>query len=521
MKWYWKIIITLLSIAALILILDISFNLWIRFQLPKIINEQNDSAYSVTYKELSISLLNSSINAEDIVLVPKAALKDTVNKAGIYAKIKSVDVVEFKIWPMVFGDKIKARSVIVNTPTVILYKKNDKAIGHSKSISSGVVAPFGKIISVPDITLKHGDLKIIQTKTNKALLSVQNINFRIRGVLITDKVLQEKIPFHFSDYDLSCDSLYYRSSEFYHIKTRQIKTTKTDLEIDHLEMIPEYTRREFVQKIPKQKDLYTLHSESIAIQKIDWGFQPAGDFFFHAKLLKINNAAANIYRSLIPMEDKEKKNLYSKMLRELKFDLKIDTLQLSNSILEYEEEKSFDRGAGKITMNKFNVTATNICSGFKKQKLEDLKIKINCLFMKTSPLSVNWVFNVMNISDSFHIKGTLRNFEAEQLTPFSKPYMNLTAKGILDEIHFDFTGNNKSDSGDLGVKYDDLKFSVYKKTDRKKKSKLKTLLVNLFVKNDSKNKIKDTHVEADRVPEKSFFNFLWRTILKGLEKILI
>lgn len=515
MKWYSKLLIGLGSIVLLVVFLNIGLNWWIEVKLPKIINRKNDSAYFITYKKLKVSLWDSNIIADEIVIVPKGAVIDTVNKAGIYANVQNVEVKDFKIWNLIFSDKIKARSITVQQPKLILYSRTKK-----ESIRNSVVAPFEKIVTVSDIYLKQGDIKIIETKTNTAVLSVNNINLNLDGILISDKILDEKIPFGFRDYQFSCDSLYYHPNEFYHIRTHKITSTKSDLAIAKFEMLPTYSRREFVSKMKTEKDIYTLLCQKIKVDKIDWGFAKE-DFFFHCNTVNLNQASANIYRSKEPADDLTKKHLYNTLLRDLKFDLKVDTLKITNSILEYEEEKDFEFGAGKLSFNSFNLTATSICSGFKKKTLPDLKIKISCRFMNTSPFTVNWKLNVMDRSDGFNINGMLTNFDAEKIVPFTKPYLNVTTKGILEQVRFNFTGNDKVSSGEFAVEYDDLKFTVYKKDDRKKKNKLLTFVAKIFVKKDTKDKVKKAHIEIERIPEKSFYNFFWRSIAEGLKKILV
>jgi len=91
----------------------------------------------------------------------------------------------------------------------------------------------------------------------------------------------------------------------------------------------------------------------------------------------------------------------------------------------------------------------------------------------------------------------------------------------MDEVHFNFTGNDRHAAGDFAVKYDDLKLVVYKKDNRKKKSKLLTFMASIFVKKDTKDKVKDAHIEVERIPEKSFYNLLWRSVAEGLKKILV
>ena len=71
------------------------------------------------------------------------------------------------------------------------------------------------------------------------------------------------------------------------------------------------------------------------------------------------------------------------------------------------------------------------------------------------------------------------------------------------------------------MKYHDLKFTIYKKDDRKKKNKLITFITRIFVKKDSNDKLKDAAIEVDRIPEKSFYNLLYRSVLEGFKKILV
>ena len=169
MKWYWKVIIGLGSLILLVAIVNIALNLWIKLQLPKIINRENDSAYFITYKNIQVSILYSTIKAGEIVIVPKAAIKDSVNKSGIYAKVKGVEIKDFKVWNLVFSDKLKARSITIEQPKLVLYSKNKKS-----NIRKSVIDPFEKVIAVSDVFINHGDLKIIYAKNDKPMLSVYN-----------------------------------------------------------------------------------------------------------------------------------------------------------------------------------------------------------------------------------------------------------------------------------------------------------------------------------------------------------
>lgn len=519
MDWKRKTGIGILIVVAVVLLLSIGVNFWIKFHLPGIIGEKNKSAYAITYKNLDYSLIDGYIKATDIIILPKAAVKDTLLKSGIYAKVHSVEIQNFKIWSVLFSDRIRAKSITVTSPEIILYKKNDKGV-NPKNIKNAVVAPFEKVISVSDVYLYNGNVKIVYTKNNKAILNADNINIQLEGIVVDDATLEKKIPFYFEKYSVKCDSLYYRANAFYHFTTQKIEATKTDLKISTFKMIPEYTRREFVKKIPKEKDLFVISAKDIHVKNLDWGFK-SEVLFANAHSVNLDGVSADIYRNKLPEDDLSKKYLYNKLLRDLDFNMKIDTLKVRHSLLAYEEEKSFDKGSGKLIFNKFNLTAINICSGFQQKKLPDLKIHINCQFMDISPMKVDWKLNVLDKSDGFNIKGTILNFDSKRIAAFSKPYINATTEGILNEVYFNFTGNDKGSHGKFALKYDDFKVTFYQKDDRKKKNKFLSAIGNLFVKNDSKGKVTEADVEIERIPEKSFYNLLWRSIADGLKKIFI
>jgi hypothetical protein len=514
-KWYGKALIGVCSLVLILVIIDVALNILVKIQVNKIINRKSDSTYYVKLQNPSASILRSTISVDKVIFVPRASLGDSLHKDGIYGTAKSVEIKGFRILNLLFNDKLRAKSVTIENPIAVLYQKGD-----TDNIRNAVAAPLKKTITVDDVFIIHGGLTIIDAKTDRIMLSAHHIDFNLCGIVITDATLDEKIPFKFTDYKLDCDSLSYHPNEFYDIKTKKIKTTKTNLRIDKFEMLPTYSRREFVAKIPKEKDLYTVLCDSITLSKIDWGFKQ-DDLFVHCNTIALQQASTNIYRPKQPPNDLTKKYLYNKLLRDLTFDLQVDTLKVRNSILEYEEEKSAELGPGKLRFTKFNLTATSICSGFKKSILPDLKIKINCSLMNASPLSINWKLNVMDKSDGFHISGRLTNFEAEKIIPFSKPYINVTTKGIIDEVRFYFTGNDKHSSGEFKVEYDDLKFTIYKKDNPKKKNKLATFIAKIFVKKDTKDKLKEVHIDVARIPEKSFYNLLWRSIQEGLKKILV
>ncbi|PIF70210.1 hypothetical protein [Flavobacterium sp. 2] len=518
MSVYKKITIGVISLFVLVILTNISLNYWIKKQLPIIIHEKNKTAYNINYEKIEVSLFSRNIYAQTLLVSPKNEPKDSKN--GLFSKIESVTIKHFNIWDLAFRDIIQAESIIINKPRVILYKKGEKLLNDNKSIKTQIIEPFRKIIAVSNIYLNDGTVDVVSLDTEKPILSIKKVILKLEGILLTDATLKQKIPLQYKTYALVIDSLFYRPNAFYHINIGKISTEKNFLKINNFSHLPQFNRREFIKRLDQEKDIYTLKFDSAQVQKMNWGFKN-DRFFFRANSVVINHFDANIYRGKMPKDDLSKKYLYNHLLRNIKFPLQIDTLQVLKSKLVYEEEIDFVKGPGVLNFDKFNLQAVNLKSGFGWKKTDDVKIKVKCLFMKNSPLDVDWSFNVLDKKDSFHIQGVISNFDVSAMGQFSKPYMNASFTGNFNKYRFDFYGNDNISKGNASLDYDDLKVKLYKKEKPEKEAKLKSAIANLLVKNDSKDKAKTADIEIERIQEKSFYNFLWRSIAESLKKILI
>ncbi|MCV2487469.1 hypothetical protein OD917_21220 [Flavobacterium sp. SH_e] len=518
MSIYKKIAIGVISLFIIVILVNVGLNYWIKKQLPIIIHEKNKTAYNINYEKIEVSLFSRNIYAQTLLVSPKNEPKDSKN--GLFSKIESITIKHFNIWDLAFRDIIQAESIIINKPRIILYKKGEKLINNHKSIEKEIVDPFRKIVAVSNIYLNEGMIDVVSLDTEKPIFSIKKILLKLEGILITDATIKEKIPLQYKSYALVIDSLFYRPNGFYYINIGKISTEKNFLKINNFSNLPQFERYEFVKRLEKEKDIYNLKFDSAQVEKMDWGFKN-DRFYFKANSLVINHFDANIYRGKMLKDDPSKKYLYNHLLRNLKFPLQIDTLQVLKSKLVYEEELDFAKGPGVLTFDKFNLQATNLRSGFGLKKMNDVKIKVKCIFMKNSPLDVDWNFNVLDKSDGFHIQGVISNFDVAAMTRFSKPYIGTTFTGTFNKYRFNFYGNDNGSKGNASLDYDDLKVKLYKKKNPEKEAKLKTAVVNLFVKNDSKDKAKAAEVEVERLQDRSFYNLLWRSIAESLKKILI
>ncbi len=516
-KVYRRIIVIIAVVIGLFFAINIGINFWLNKKLPSIIEEENNSPFLVKYESIDIDLFSRDIYIKNLKIFPKQILNDSIPDTGVHATIASVEISDFGIWDVLFHNKINAEKITVVRPEGIFYE----GIEHTQNKDTKPARTLEQIITCKSFFLENGNFKIINHTTNSLVLSLANAHIELKNIIVTQHTLEQKLPVYFDDYAFLCDSLFYATKDKYHITIKRITAKKSNVNIDEFAMVNMLSRKQFVNSLAKEKDLFTLKVKNIKIENSNWGFINER-FFFETSFIKLDEAAANIYRSKIPADDLSKKKLYSNMLRDLPINLKVDSLQMINSNLVYEEEKDIDFGAGKLSFHQFNMTVANITGGKDFASKEDVKIKIHNKFMNAANMEVNWNFNVLDRSDNFRISGKIINLNTTEIAPFTQPYAQLKFNGLLESVYFDFNGNDIDAKGNFIVNQKDLKLTIYQKKDPQKVNKIKTAIGNFLVKsNADKDKVKEVEIEVQRKQDRSVFNFLWLCLAEGLKKSLI
>ncbi|OCB75232.1 hypothetical protein [Flavobacterium crassostreae] len=520
MTAFKKIALGILVLSTLLILANVGLHFWIQKNITEIISPENTANHAITYQSLRIDLVTQSISVTGIVLIPKKKESLVKNKRVFYSKISEIKIQQFKIGALLFEQKFKANSVTILVPKIVVFQNSIQTLNQNKNTDPTTEGSFDKTIEISSLKVVVQSLDVVQSPNNKHTVSLKNLEAEINHIVIDQTTLRKKIPFLYQDYKIKSNSIYYRATDFYHMRAKNFETTKNTLKITGFQWIPEYSRSEFVSKLQTEKDLFKIQSSAIVVLKMDWGFKDEKPYFNVGKIA-VEKLQATIYRNKMPADDKTPKPMYSQLLRDLKFPLRVDTLLVRNSVVIYEEEINFKKGAGKLVFDNFNLIATQIQSGYQLQKCPDVQIAIRCKFMRKSPFEVQWRFNVLDPKDAFTFTGKVYDLQAKQLSPFIKPYINTTTTGVFEVLEFTIKGNAVQSYQTAVLKYHNLKVTLYQKRNPQKKSVLKSALANLMVKKDTNGHLKTTTVMVTRAPEKSFFNFLWRNVAAVLKQLVI
>ncbi|UOU99443.1 hypothetical protein MUU74_05645 [Chryseobacterium daecheongense] len=499
-------------------------NLNVNVNQLKLDKETMENVIPVGYKDFRFSgkdihfSNHQDINAESIALNPKSGEMRNISiipngeaKGNTSMNLTAAQIA-FNINKWEFIDKklnLDVKDVLVSNVNGIIKGRTVKS--DKKVNLNGIQFP----IVIRKVTLKNSN--VVYDKGAQPL-AFHDLNATINDIELLEKANKTGMDLKIKDYFLTTRNFAYKT-KFYHLSVGLLKLNKNKVQVNNFAMKPLVSRAQFIKMIPVERDLYDLKANQVTADG-RWDLFSQNKFI-NASNVIIQGADAVIFRSKIPKDDPKEKPLYSRMLRSIKFPVTINTLDLKNSKLVYEEDTPESAGPGKLTFSNFNMNVKNLNSAKTKGKPTRVDIKINCSFMNLAPLAVNWNFDVADQRDVFTISGRTLNLPAQGINPFIRPYLHVTATGTIQEMLFNFRGNPAGLNGTFNLKHKDLKVAILDKNNREKKGVL-TAIANLVVRSNSGRLPEDVKVEGiPRDPTKSFFNLFWKGIESGLKKTLI
>lgn len=396
---------------------------------------------------------------------------------------------------------------LVQTPKKRNKRKNNRPIR------------LNDVILIDKLLVKEAQYVLKDKSGKKDQLIVNDFQLSLNNIRVDDATVLENIPFTYSDPLLTTGKVMYDTNGAYKIDVANVTIKEKNALVENFKMMPKISRKQHANRLKYAEDYYNLSVNTIQFNNFNWGFDAENEFFIKFKEVVLNQMDAQIYRDIsVPLNPKEN-HLYSYRLRNMKFPFEVERLKVKNSKLIYQEDTATSQSPGKLVFSNFNLTASHLYSGYKRRNGFKTQILVNTKFMQQGDLVVSWQFDIMDQTDTFNINGNLKNFPAPAMNPFLKPYLNVEAKGEIDKMAFNFSGNNEVAIGDYAMNFNDLKMTLFNKDNQERK--LLTAAANIVVRTDTDGLKKTEIKEVSRHKQKSFFNYLWLCIMQGLKQTVI
>ncbi|MEO9891039.1 hypothetical protein [Aurantibacter sp.] len=505
-------IITFLIGAILLLIIAVfSIQFYLESRIKNHLARKIPNHIAVAHKELNVNVLSGAVSIKNI----SGSVKH--QNDSVYARFSAdmLGLSGFSIWQFFINDKIKISQITLDKP--ILRISNNRTTDNNSSAKKSF--ELNRNISIGELQIDDGNIELINNASDNVQLRLNNMDLKMYDVRLDSTIINNKIPFTYEDYTLDVNDVFFKLNKYESLRIDALNIANRNLEISHLAIDSNYSKKELSTIIEKERDHISLAINEVLIGDLNFGVND-NRIFVTASSGVLKHPISTIYRDKLVADDLSKKRLYSQTLRELPIAISIKQLMIKNGQLAYEELVDADTDAGRIYFDQINADILGISN---LDSAGNISINAEAMFMKSSPMTLEWSFDVNDRNDSFTAMGTFKDFNAESINPFLESNMRSRATGMAEEIYYTISGNGVQSKGDIKMKYRNFEFVILKK-NRLGINKVLTAIGNIFIKENSKtdaNGYRHGRIEVERDQTKSFFNYLWLNLKNGIGSTLI
>ncbi len=506
--------IIILSLGALFIIATISVNYIIKNKIENFINTRLPDNILQSYKDLTVQTFEGSIIISEaaVILTNK---NDTLKHTFI--QVETLKISDISYWDYLVNDKIHIETILLERPKIAYHKDRLK---HSQDTLRKPLMRLYKSVFVDNLEINDGNFAMYEKEKDSTILLAKHISLKVRDIELDNATLSRKLPIQFKEYAAEGDSIFVKVSPYENLTVNHFNIKDKKATFSTFQLKTKYSRSQLSQIIRKERDHYNLQIEELSIANIDFGFIFNDKFFAKSDLVIVNSPDLDIYRDKLVADDPTFKPLYSKMLRDLPFEMTVDSLKILNGLIKYSEKVKTENNGGSINFSNLNAAISNVSNTY----VEPVKTEahINAHFMEKTPFSVDWSFDVQNPNDQFLFKADVGALRAEKMNSFTQPNLRVKLEGNTNKTFFTIDGGNNTSVTDMKINYTDFKVTVLNK-DGENKNRLLSTIANIFISKDSQKKndfYREGTAEATRDKSKSFFNYLWISVKNALIKSL-
>ncbi len=362
----------------------------------------------------------------------------------------------------------------------------------------------------------------------RKLINIKNTNIHINDIRLGNSPYAKSSDALFGTMLINLnDRAVISGDSMYTFRTKDIRINLADrkISLDSITLTPRYSRDDFFAKAGHQTDRITLYGKSAILDN----FNPddlLNNHFIHFGKLRLNNLSLRFERDMHYPRREVIKPLPIDMLARIPYQFRIDSVQLRNSMISYFEYEVISKNPGIFFIDNFNVLAENLTNELTPADSNMiLKFHGSGKLMKQANLDFTLVMPYFAPHRQWWFSAEAGQIDLTQFNLLTENVLGLTVLSGVGSLEVPLiTGNDTAAKGSVNFLYKKLKIRLY---NRKKSQKSKRfyspfanfMMNSIIIKSNNPpflGRTKKGIVYFDRVPEKSFIYYLWKSNLSGI-----
>lgn len=301
-----------------------------------------------------------------------------------------------------------------------------------------------------------------------------------------------------------------------HVESREGK-----IKIDSVSFLPRLPKEEYAWL--SGQDWTRAKVRSVTAEQWDFG-SLLTDRLFKVGYVGVQDVVVNSYKNRKIDQPKRVKRLFYEGVRQFPWGLDVRKIDFLHVCVTYEELSKNGETPGEITFN-------DLCGEFvgltNVEKANDsfYELMVRGKLMNAGEFRTSFRLPVASSDGYFRVEGEMSEMNLSLLNPVITPLTKIEIEsGKVNGMNFHISGNAQEATTDVEFLYENLKITLLREKDgRLKKAFVLSDIINgvLVRKNNLLgDRVRSGRATVERDIYRSQFNYLWRSLFAGIEKII-
>jgi hypothetical protein len=540
---------SLFIVAGMLIVLGIAYFVFIRFlsskdlsvslnkQLTALVQQASGGLYKIQIGQITIDGAGSTATLENIALSTDSTVLNGLIAEGrqpttIYAfTLKKLSLNKADVLAFISSKKASLHKISATGGSVLISRiTNNNGYPKKPEKNKNIQQTIASAVDAIQIDTIHADnIDVVYMNVKKQSKTIKNVFLDLYGFLADSAAMADNSRIFLSKkMRLSVDSVKFPlADQVYQLGANKIVLSVADSSILSIQQIYfQSIRRQPLEKLaakmPFQKDVFDIRAKEIVLDNLNLQAL-LEDSSIDARLMLINAPDITVFHdnSKPPSTESKIGKYPHQLLKKLPFKIQLPGILVQDGTVTYLEKNATGSAIGKVQFSQLQGKVGPVVRGYPGMPV--LKANFKARFMNSANISAAFEFPESK-DGRFSVNAGFSPFSATAINPAALPLGNTSIKnGQINRLQFRVTGSNYAATGTTTLNYEALQITVMK-TDHQQgyeKNKLLSLVANTFFlrgNNGPTDKFKDTYtVTYQRVPTKSFFNLIWKTVFYGVK----
>jgi hypothetical protein len=518
------ILLTLLILLVTGIALLFLFKNRINAKVGKLLVEKIETAtsgkYALSAAAPAIGLLDGSARFHDVTFIPTE--KADTSDALYSVVVENIVISGISFRQLLLHNRLIAGRLEADHLLVIIrqakHRRDKDSLQKDSARRPGISS-----IAFRDVRLQNVAIKVMANNRDELFYS-EHGDVAMNGFLIDSTLKNTGQLFKADSFRLMMGTFSYTmKNDLYTLRGKNVRSSYTDafLQVDSVELVPSYSKADFAKEAGQQISRLNLFAKGAGLRNFDvkafleWNLLVADK-------LKITGLSASIYRDMnIPLAKISRPSL-QKIISEFPFRMSIDTAELLNGRISYEELAEGREKTAKVFVSGMDGLITGLSTEETGKKKKHIQFSSKGLLFGKGKMYLYCDFPMNDLSEHFLCTGFVEQMDAQLFNAYTEHALNLMiTEGKLDSMTFSFSANHVASDGKLKTEYHGLKVALPGEQNLKAVL-LKGLANGLIRDNNPDNRGKEIEgtIHFVRNPYRYFPYYIFRSIMSGLPSSL-